>query len=144
MNFISNIFNNSINFFVEKIHFFYNTEKKIIEEPYDEPVIVNHNNDSHNDSHINYFFINTANIYKASDILIEKLRAGYNNKYIKIYLLKSDTLKPLFKNTVKLNDSNINKIKYKLSTHRRHLHTFIDAIDSYIEYNNIRNYTIIY
>ena len=45
--------------------------------------------------------------------------------------------------TITNNNFNIEWIKSKLSNQRRHLHTMIDAIDSYIEYNNIQNYTIL-
>jgi hypothetical protein len=42
------------------------------------------------------------------------------------------------------NNKNIQKIHKKLKTHHKHSHTFIDAIDSFIEYNNVRNYSIFY
>jgi hypothetical protein len=102
-----------------------------------------HYNDYHYDYH--YFFINTANIYNASELMINELPA-YINRNIKIYLLKSHKLEPLFKNDyIVVTDKNIKKINHKLTHHRRHLHTFVDAIDSFIEYNkNIKNYSIYY
>ena len=76
--------------------------------------------------------------------MLNNLYNNYNNKYIKIYLLKSHKLKPLFYSPVKVNELNVELIKKKLLSKRRHLHTFIDAIDSFIEYNNIKNYQIYY
>jgi hypothetical protein len=90
---------------------------------------------------IHYFFINTANIYNATELLLNKLNE-MDNKQIKIYLLKSHTLEQLC-DKLTVNNFNIEWIKSKLSNQRRHLHTMIDAIDSYIEYNNIQNYTIL-
>jgi hypothetical protein len=92
-----------------------------------------------------YIFINTANIYNASKLMFKKLKTEeYNNKYIKIYLLKSHTLEPLFKKPLKVSKYNLELIKIRLSKSRRHLHTLIEAIDSFIEYNNIINYSIYY
>ncbi len=92
-----------------------------------------------------HFFINTANIYNATKLLINKLnQPEYKNKSIKIYLLKSDTIEPLLNYYVEVNEEMIKFIKYKLSKKRRHLHTMVDAIDSFIEYNNITNYSIFY
>ncbi len=94
---------------------------------------------------VHYFFINTANIYNATELIINRLNNEYKYKLIKIYLLKSHTLTPLFNsNYIIATDKNIKKIHKKLQTHRRHLHTFIDAIDSFIEYNNVHNYSILY
>lgn len=93
---------------------------------------------------IYYIFINTANIYNASKLMLNNLYNNYNNKYIKIYLLKSHKLEPLFYNSVKVNELNIELIKRKLLSKRMHLHTFIDAIHSFIEYNNVKNYQIYY
>jgi hypothetical protein len=92
-----------------------------------------------------YIFINTANIYNGSKLMLTKLKTEeYKNKYILIYLLKSDTIEPLFKKPLVVNKYNIELIKSRLSKSRRHLHTLIEAIDSFIEYNNIKNYTIYY
>ena len=93
---------------------------------------------------IYYIFINTANIYNASELMLNDLSNNYNNKYIQIYLLKSHKLEPLFFNSVKVNQLNVELIKKKILSKRMHLHTFIDAIDSFIEYNNIKNYHIYY
>ena len=93
---------------------------------------------------IYYIFINTANIYNASKLMLKNLYNNYNNKYIKIYLLKSHKLEPLFYNSMKVNESNLKLIKKKLLSKRRHLYTFIDAIYSFIEYNNVKNYQIYY
>ncbi len=135
MEYISNIFNYVKGFFVSN-------NEEIIEETnninnniiYEQPKI---------EADVHYFFINTANINNASKSCIKKL-SDYKNRPIKIYLLKSDTIEPLFKNILIVNNNNINSIENKLSTHRRHLHTMVDAIDSFIEYNNIKNYTIYY
>lgn len=139
MNFIYNIYN----YCKDTFYSYYNqksNEPEIIktkDEIINEFTIINH------DTH--YFFINTANIYNATKLLIERLNNEYYNKPIKIYLLKTDTIKPLFYNNYILaNDRNIKKIYKKLIKHRRHLHTFVDAIDSFIEYNNIHNYSIFY
>jgi hypothetical protein len=93
---------------------------------------------------IYYIFINTENIYNASKLMLNNLYKNYNNKYIKIYLLKSHKLDPLFYNSVKINELNVELIKTKLLSKHRHLHTMIDAIDSFIEFNNIKNYQIYY
>ena len=93
---------------------------------------------------IYYIFINTANIYNASKLMLKNLYNNHNNKYIKIYLLKSHKLEPLFYNSMKVNESNLKLIKRKLLSKRRHLYTFIDAIHSFIEYNNVKNYQIYY
>jgi hypothetical protein len=132
MDIISNIFN----FFYQKIQSFYTVNEN-------KPKINNNNDD------IIYVFINTANIYNASEMMFNNLQNNldkYNNKYIRIYLLKSHTLEPLFKDLclLKINEENISYIKFELSKKRRHLHTFIDAIDSFIEYNKIKNYLIYY
>ncbi len=95
------------------------------------------------DEEIYYFFINTANIFNASKLLVKRL-TEYKDKTIKIYLLKSDTLEPLFKNSIVVDDNKIDLIEYQLSKHRRHLHTMVDAIDSFIEYNKVKNYSIFY
>jgi hypothetical protein len=137
MNFISNLYN----YIADKINYFYNTNK-----------IETNNDKSKNcnqlDIEINniiYIYINTANIYNATELMLKRLKTDeLNNKYIKIYLLKSHTLKPLFNNELKVNNKNLRLIEKKLAKKRRHLHTFIDAIDSHIEYNNIRNYNIYY
>ena len=76
--------------------------------------------------------------------MLKNLYNNYNNKYIKIYLLKSHKLEPLFYNSMKVNESNLKLIKKKLLSKRRHLYTFIDAIHSFIEYNNVKNYQIYY
>ncbi len=131
MNFISNIFGFFYNMF--------NYEPTIIDD--DEPIIIN---EPSNIDEIIYVFINRAN-NNSSKLMLKKLKTDeYNNKYIKIYLLKSDTLVPLFKNKMIVNNYNLKLIKNKLSKKRLHLHTFIDAIDSFIEYNNIKNYHIFY
>ena len=93
---------------------------------------------------IYYIFINTANIYNASKLMLKNLYNNYNNKYIKIYLLKSHKLEPLFYNSMKVNELNLKLIKKKLLSKRRHLYTFIEAIHSFIEYNNVKNYQIYY
>jgi hypothetical protein len=67
----------------------------------------------------------------------------YNNKSVSIYLLKSHNIELLCDKII-INDDNLEYIKHKLSKKRRHLHTFIDAIYSFIEYNNIKNYHIYY
>ncbi len=151
MNFISNIYgffynmfnNNSISvvepIVVEPII----VEPVIVEPIIDEPIIDEPNIEPINETI--YMFINTANIYNANELMMKRLYSEeLNNKYIKIYLLKSDTLDPLFKNELIVNNNNIQLIENKMSKRRRHLHTFIDAIDSFIEYNNIRNYHIFY
>jgi hypothetical protein len=131
MNFISNLFN----YFYEKIQSIYTLDK--VKNNSNFNILLNDN--------ITYLFINTANIHNASEMIFNDLKKGhYNNKYIKIYLLKSHTLKPLFYSALKVNDENINYIKYELLKQRRHLHTFIDALESHIEFNNIKNYTIYY
>ncbi len=128
------------NFFYQKIQSFYKVNDTKTNN------ILNNNINNHiinND--IIYIFINTANIYNASEMMLNNLDK-YNNKYIRIYLLKFHTLEPLFKDlySLKINEENISYIKYELSKKRRHLHTFIDAIDSFIEYNKIKNYHIYY
>jgi NhaP-type Na+/H+ and K+/H+ antiporter len=131
MNYISNLFN----YFSNKIQsiFINNTNINI-----NIPTIITNDD-------ITYLFINTANIYNATEMMFNDLQKDhYNNKYIKIYLLKSHILEPLFYFQLKVNDENIDYIKYELSKQRRYLHTFIDAIESHIEFNNIKNYTIFY
>uniref|UniRef100_A0A6C0HX34 Uncharacterized protein n=1 Tax=viral metagenome TaxID=1070528 RepID=A0A6C0HX34_9ZZZZ len=123
--------------------FFISNKEDIIEEP-----IINiiDNITSHptiTNEEVYYFFINTANIFNASKLLVKRL-TEYKDKTIKIYLLKSDILEPLFKNSVIVDDNKIDRIEYQLSKHRRHLHTMVDAIDSFIEYNKIKYYTIFY
>ena len=130
MNFISNIFS----YFKETYNYFY-APKNEIED--DEPCVVD------NIETIYYFFINTANIYKASHLLLTRLNE-YKGEKIKIYLLKSHTLEPLFRGTIVVNDNYIERIGNKLFKKRRHLRTYIDAIDSFVEYNNIKNYHIFY
>ena len=123
--------------------FFISNKEDIIDEPIlniiddiiSQPTITN--------EEVYYFFINTANIFNASKLLVKRL-TEYKDKTIKIYLLKSDTLEPLFKNSVIVDDNKIDRIEYQLSKHRRHLHTMVDAIDSFIEYNKIKYYTIFY
>ncbi len=92
---------------------------------------------------VHYFFINTANIFNASTTLVKRL-SEFKDKTIKIYLLKSDTLEQLFKNSIVVDDNKIDRIEYELSKHCKHLHTMVEAIDSFIEYNKIKNYTIFY
>lgn len=133
------ILSNFFNFFYQKIQSFYTTDNN--------ETNTNINNNINDD--IIYVFINTANIYNASEMMFNNLQNNidkYNNKYIRIYLLKSHTLEPLFKDLylLKINEENLSYIKYELSKKRRHLHTFIDAIDSFIEYNKIKNYLIYY
>ena len=131
MNYISNLFN----YFSNKIQsiFINNTN-----------ININIPNIITNDDII-YLFINTANIYNATEMMFNDIQKDYyNNKYIKIYLLKSHTLEPLYNVLLKVNSDNLDYIKYELSKQRRHLHTFIDAIESHIEFNNIKNYTIFY
>ena len=82
-----------------------------------------------------YIFINTANIYEATEMMLERLNE-YNNRIVIIYLLKSHSLELLFDKII-INDENIEIIKRRMSTKRRHLHTLVDAIDSFIEYNKI-------
>ncbi len=128
MNFIYNIYG----FIKNKIFSLYSQDNKTIEQL--EP-------------NIHYFFINTANLKRNQKLLIDKLTKDneFTNKPIKIYLLKSHTIKPLFKNEFILATSNnIKKINEKINTHNIHLHTFVDAIHTFIEYNNINNYTIFY
>lgn len=132
MNIISNMFSFIYNMF---------SNKTIVNEKIsDELVIV----EPIKNNEIYYMFINTANIYSAKELMFEKIKTDYNNKYIKIYLLKSLTLKPLFKKELLVNKENLQLIKIKMYKRRRHLHTFIDAIDSFIEFHNIRNYHIFY
>jgi hypothetical protein len=134
MNFISNIFS----YVKETYNYFYAPKNEIEDDDDDdEPFVVD------NIETIYYFFINTANIYNASELLLDTLNK-YKGEQIKIYLLKSHTLEQLFENTLIVNNYNIEWIQNKLSKQRRHLHTMIDAIDSFIEYNNIRNYHIFY
>ncbi len=148
MDYISNIFTYLYNAFNRTI-----INVPILDEPIlDEPIIVDHINKPiinqpiiEPTNELIYIFINTANIYNATEMMIKRLKTyDYNNKYIKVYLLKSHTLKPLFKKQLMVTDYNLELIERRLSKQRRHLHTFIDAIDSYIEYNNIRNYNIYY
>ena len=114
-----------------------------INEPINEPIIEPIIEDV--SKNIVYIFINTANIYNASKLMLTKIKTEeYNNKYIKIYLLKSHTLEPLFKKPLLVSKYNIELIKSRLSKSRRHLHTLIEAINSFIEYNNIKNYNIYY
>ncbi len=137
MDFIYNIKTFCVNFIKDKLFYFYpNTELK--ENNLSELEIKD----------IHYFFINTQNIYNATELMINRLNNessnGINRK-IKIYLLKSDSIKPLFYNDyIIANSKNIKKIHKKIKTHRRHLHTFVDAIESFIQYNNIINYSIFY
>ena len=102
---------------------------------YKEPIVL--------DDDIHYFFINTANIHNAKKLLLNRLN-DFHYKKIKIYLLKSHTLKPMYDYYMFINDISIKHIKRKLKTQKLHLHTFCDAIDSFIEYNKIKNYTIFY
>ncbi len=159
MNFISNIFGYLYNIFYDKPnndinddiytiveqnnqHQEYNPKNEISTEIKTE---LNSDYESKKINETTYIFINTANIYNASKLMINNLyNSDYANKYIKIYLLKSHVLEPLFKNEIIVNNYNIDYIEYKLSKKRRHLHTFIDAIESFIEFNNIRNYHIYY
>ena len=133
MNFIKSIYNYFTNIlFKEPEHIETTEEYTIINHVYEADII-------------HYFFINTANIYNASELMIERLYNQFYNKPIKIYLLKTDNIKPLFYNDYILaNDRNIKKISKSINKHRRHLHTFVDAIDSFIEYNSIRKYSIFY
>ncbi len=147
MNFISNIFG-----FFYNIFYNHNIDEPITDDPVivepitnepitNEPII----NNVKPVNYIIYIFINTANIYNATQLMLNRLKTDdYNNKYIKIYLLKSHTLEPLFNGKLIINNNNLDLIERKLSKKRRHLHTFIDAIDSFIEYNNIKNYNIYY
>ncbi len=155
MNFIYNIYNYCKDTFYS--YYDQRSKKEIIKTP-ENLIKDNDNQDNDNqdndnqDYHIYYFFINTANINNATELLIERLNNEYydqRSKKIKIYLLKNDTIKPLFYNDYILaNNKNIKKIHRKLKTkgskHKRYLHTFVDAIDSFIEYNTVRNYTIFY
>jgi hypothetical protein len=142
MDFIYNIKTFCVNFIKDNLFSFYsNTE--LNPELNDLSLKSKEIEDIHYNE-IHYFFINTANIYNATKLMIDKLNNSYKNKPIKIYLLKSDTLKPLFYNNIIATDKNIKKIHKKLKTHRIHLHTFVDAIDSFIEYNNLHNYSIFY
>ncbi len=129
MNFIYNIFS-----YIKNTVSYYTSNNNLIEDNIDKPNI--------DDSKIIYFFINTSNIINASKILLNRLN-DYKGYKIKIYLLKSHTLEPLCDALV-INDDNINLIEYKLSKKREHLKTLVEAIDSFIEYNNIRNYHIFY
>ena len=123
--------------FIYNIFSYFIFRKSSNNEPnIDEPITEQPTLDS-----IHYFFINTANIYNATELLLNKLNE-MDNKQIKIYLLKSHTLEQLC-DKLTVNNFNIEWIKSKLSNQRRHLHTMIDAIYSYIEYNNIQNYTIL-
>jgi hypothetical protein len=154
MNFIANIFS----YIKDSLSYFYAPKDEIEDNEYTiiEPII--------NDTPIEpiyYFFINTANIYKASHLLLTRLNEykgekikiyllkshtlePYKGEKIKIYLLKSHTLEPLFRGTIVVNDNYIERIGNKLFKKRRHLRTYIDAIDSFVEYNNIKNYHIFY
>jgi hypothetical protein len=148
MNYISNVFSYIYSVFKP---IYKNNDESLKEQNIDilittQPIEPNEPNELiETADNITYIFINTANIYNATDMMLNKLSMdNYNNKYIKIYLLKSHTLEPLFKNSVKVNQNNLKLIKNKMSKRRRHLHTFIDAIESFIEYNNIKNYNIYY
>jgi hypothetical protein len=139
MNFIANIFS----YIKDSLSYFYAPKDEIEDNEYTiiEPIINNPINKPIEP--IYYFFINTANIYKASHLLLTRLNE-YKGEKIKIYLLKSHTLEPLFRGTIVVNDNYIERIGNKLFKKRRHLRTYIDAIDSFVEYNNIKNYHIFY
>ena len=129
MNLVSNIFN-----YVKS--FFYTPKISEDNDNQDSFIIVDEKNP-------HYFFINTANIYNATELLLDRLKT-MEGESIKIYLLKSHTLEPL-SDILIVNNYNIEWIKNKLLKQRRHLHTMVDAIDSFIEYNeNYFNYTIFY
>jgi hypothetical protein len=135
MNFVSNLFN-----------YFYNKVKTLtVQSFYPQN---NNNNNNINisfDEDIIFIFINTANIHNAIELFMHDLEEKcFDNKYIKIYLLKSHILEPLYKNLLEITDENIDCIKNKLSNEKKHLHTFTDAIQSHIEFNNIKNYHIYY
>ena len=133
MNYISNVFNYIYSIFRPTNDIL--DEYIITEQPLD---LIDDN-----DNNVTYIFINTANIYNATKNMLRKLKTD-DYKYIKIYLLKSHTLEPLFKKPIKTTSYNLKLIKHKLSTKRRHLHTLTEAIDSFIELNNIKNYNIYY
>lgn len=137
MNIISNVFSYIYSVFQTPTQINHVNNTDIIDEQ-PLPTILDENE-------VYHIFINTANIYNASYDMLTKLNNNYDNdKYIKIYLLKSHTLEPLFKTPIKINDNNLKLIKQKISTKRRHLHTCIESINSFIEYNNIKNYSIYY
>ncbi len=144
MNFIYNIQTFCVNFIKDKLYYFYSNkelkENDLSKDTKVPEIEIKENNNIH------YFFINTQNIYNATELMINKLNNESNKSIkIKIYLLKSHTLEPLFYNDyIIATNKNIKKIHKKLKTHRMHLHTFVDAIDSLIEYNNLHNYSIFY
>ncbi len=146
MNFIKNLYEITVGTIYSYITSYYSKPiENNPEELMQDYTIINHDNLSNRDYH--YIFINTSNIYNATELMISRLKndSYFYNKQIKIYLLKSHTLKPLFNNEyIIVNDKNIKKIHEKLKSHRRHLHTFIDAIESFIEFNNLHNYSIFY
>ena len=129
MNFISNIFS-----YIKE--YFYTTKISGDNDEQNSFIIVD-------EEYPHYFFINTENIFNATELLLDRLKT-MEGETIKIYLLKSHTLEPL-SDILIVNNYNIEWIKNKLSKQRRHLHTMVDAIDSFIEYNeNNFNYTIFY
>jgi hypothetical protein len=138
MNFVSNLFN-----------YFYNKVKNLTVHSFYPQNNINNNIDPKGhilfDEDIVYIFINTTNIHNASELFMNNIEEKcFDNKYIKIYLLKTHTLKSLYKNVLQITDENIDFIKYDLSNEKKHLHTFTDAIQSHIEFNNIKNYHIYY
>ncbi len=138
MNFFSNLFN-----------YIYNKVKNFTIQSFYTQNNINNNIDPSIhilfDEDIVYIFINTANIHNASELLMNDLEEKcFDNKYIKIYLLKSHTLEPLYKYSLEITNENIDCIKTNLSNQKKHLHTFTDAIQSHIEFNNIKNYHIYY
>ncbi len=144
MNFIKNLYEITVGTIYSYINSYYSKQiENNSEELMQDYTIINHNN--YIDYH--YIFINTSNIYNATELMISRLKddSYLYNKQIKIYLLKSHTLKPLFNNEyIIANDKNIKKIHEKLKTHRRHLHPFVDAIESFIEFYELHNYSIFY
>jgi hypothetical protein len=142
MNFVSNLFN----YFYNKVTTF-KVKTVTVQSFYPQNNINNIDPKGHIlfDEDILYIFINTANIHNASELFMNDLEEKcFDNKYIKIYLLKSNTLEPLYKYLLEITDETIDYIKTDLSNQRKHLHTFIDAIQSHIEFNNIKNYHIYY
>ena len=139
MNFISNLFNYVYNKIITfKVKTFYPQNNINNNDPLGHINILF-------DEDIVYIFINTANIHNAYELFMNDIEEKcFDNKYIKIYLLKSHTLEPLYKYLLEITEETVDYIKTDLSNQKKHLHTFTDAIQSHIEFNNIKNYHIYY
>ena len=148
MNFVSNLFNYIYNKVITfkvntfKIQSFYPVNNHIVAT---QQIVPKGHINILFDEDIIYIFINTTNIHNASELFMNDIEEKcFDNKYIKIYLLKSHTLEPLYKYLLEITEDTIEYIKTDLSNQKKHLHTFTDAIQSHIEFNNIKNYHIYY